>query len=85
MENDVGFHREHDRDFERNWHVVALQRDETQERADEIIRLREEVSRSIYQNVIFHVGTTIIVLFMYKYRVCASGGWMGMRERGQET
>lgn len=44
VENDVGFHREHDRDFERNWHVVALQRDETQEAADEIIRLREEVS-----------------------------------------
>lgn len=44
VENNEGFHKEHDREFERNWHMVALQRDETQERADEIIRLREEVS-----------------------------------------
>lgn len=84
MENDVGFHREHDRDFERNWHVVALQRDETQERADEIIRLREEVSRSVVEVYILSC-TTIASFCSHKYRVCASGGWMGMRERGQET
>lgn len=48
VENDAGFHRDHDREFERNWHVVALQRDETQERADEIIQLREEVSWCLY-------------------------------------
>ncbi|CAN0537260.1 unnamed protein product, partial [Ectocarpus sp. 12 AP-2014] len=44
-ENQEGYHREHDRDFERNWHVVALQRDETQEDAEEILRLRAEAAR----------------------------------------
>lgn len=43
VENDAGFKREHDRNFEQNWHVVALQRDETEEAADERIRQREEV------------------------------------------
>lgn len=41
--DETGFSRAHDRDFERNWHVVALQRDETQEQQEEIIRKREEV------------------------------------------
>ncbi|CAM9304125.1 unnamed protein product [Ectocarpus sp. 8 AP-2014] len=45
VENQEGYHREHDRDFERNWHVVALQRDETQEEAEEILRLRAEAGR----------------------------------------
>ncbi|CAN0143935.1 unnamed protein product [Pylaiella littoralis] len=45
VENDEGFHKEYDREFERNWHVVALQRGETQERADEKIRSREEAAR----------------------------------------
>ncbi|CAN0063593.1 unnamed protein product [Scytosiphon promiscuus] len=45
IESNEGFHREHDRNFERNWHVVALQRDETQEDADEVIRRREEDMR----------------------------------------
>lgn len=41
--DDSGFKREYDRDFERDWHVVALQSDETPETAEEIIRQREEV------------------------------------------
>lgn len=42
--DDHGFKREHDHDFERNWHVVALQRDETEDIAEERLRIREEVS-----------------------------------------
>lgn len=45
--DETGFKRSHDREFERNWHVVALQRDETEEEAEDIIRLREQV-RAIF-------------------------------------
>lgn len=58
VENQEGYHREHDRDFERNWHVVALQRDETQEEAEEILRLRAEVSYSAMHTL----GTMLICI-----------------------
>ena len=48
VETDAGFKREHDRNFEQQWHVVALQRDETETAAEERIRMREEV-RHDYQ------------------------------------
>lgn len=42
--DESGFKRSHDREFERNWHMVALQRDMTEEDAQTILEARQKVS-----------------------------------------
>lgn len=41
--DESGFKRTHDQEFERNWHMVALQRDMTEEDAETILQARQKV------------------------------------------
>lgn len=50
--DESGFKRSHDREFERNWHMVALQRDMTEEDAQTILEARQkDLMRREFENV----------------------------------
>lgn len=65
--DEEGFKREHDHQFERGWHVVALQRDETEEAAEEAIRLRDEVGLASSR---LHAQTTRVCLLAAAATTC---------------
>lgn len=49
--DESGFKRTHDREFERGWHVVALQRDMTEEDAEFEFERRQKVQCAFHLSV----------------------------------